>query len=290
MAEETFEIGELSATVVDNAGHGEHRAGYNGIARLLHRASARSLFVPAVSGMNLEHIITGEGEGNRDVFFEPRRAPMTLTRISDDTAELHQPPTPTFHVESWTTFRFVAPHHIDFTFTCQPAQHVFERGYLALFWASYINAPLDKSLYFRGGLDGQRTLWHQLCTQRHNDQSTVPGTGDDFAMTFADGAPDALYKNFSPLRFHVPLCYGHFEDLMWGLFFDRSEGIRLTHSPSGGGVHAELETGNPAWDFQFLIRNPEVMTKYSFRARAFLRPRIDRKELLREFEHWRGGH
>ena len=45
------------------------------------------------------------------------------------------------------------------TFRCRPTQHVFRRGYIGLFWASYINAPDDKSMYFRGTAG-----WLQLCT------------------------------------------------------------------------------------------------------------------------------
>ena len=37
------------------------------------------------------------------------------------------------------------------------------------------------------------------------------------------------------------------------VMFDRTEGIRLTHSPSGGGFNTERQTTNPAWDFQFVI-------------------------------------
>jgi hypothetical protein len=37
---------------------------------------------------------------------------MTLAKISDSEAELHQEETPTFHLESWTRFKIVAPHYI----------------------------------------------------------------------------------------------------------------------------------------------------------------------------------
>ena len=36
-----------------------------------------------------------------------------------------------------------------------------------------MNAPDDKSMYFLGGLEGQESQWTQLCTQWHNDQSTM---------------------------------------------------------------------------------------------------------------------
>ncbi|MBI4626712.1 MAG: twin-arginine translocation signal domain-containing protein [Verrucomicrobia bacterium] len=278
--------GDLTAVIGDNSADGAHRAGYNGVWSLRHSAAKRSVFVPAVAGLNLEHIVTGEKLEDTNIFFEPRRASMRCRQISESEAELHQPPTPTFQVESWTRFRLVAPHYLDMDFHCVAHQPVFPRGYLALFWASYINAPADKSMYFLGGGDGQKNLWTQFCTQWHNDQSTVRHRDDTFEMTFPPGGRDALFKSLSRFRFDQPFFYGHFDDLMWLVMFDRTEGIRLTHSPSGGGVNAELQTTNPAWDFQFLVPKPEVGKEYGFRVRSVLRPRCSREEVLAEFRKW----
>lgn len=283
----TLTAGDLTAVIGGNSADGEHRAGYNGVWSLHHSAGTRSVFVPGIAGLNLEHIVTGEQLEDGKIFFEPRNAPMSFTKLSENAAELHQPPTPTFHVESWTRFELVAPHYLDMSFRCTAHQPVFPRGYLALFWASYINAPADKSMYFRGGLDGQQDLWTQFCTQWHNDQSTVRHRDDSFEMTFPDDSRDALFKNLSRFRFDLPFFYGNFDDLIWLVMFDRTEGIRLTHSPSGGGGNADLHTTNPAWDFQFLVQNPEIMKEYSLRVRTVLRPRCSRDELLKEFLTWK---
>jgi hypothetical protein len=130
MGHSTFQVGDLSAVIGDNAAHEKHRAGYNGLWSLRHRASQRSLFVPGIAGLNYEHIFNGDPVGPREVFFEPRNAPMTFRKISDSEAELHQPATPTFHLESWTRFKLVAPHYIDMTFRCVPRQHAFPRGWI----------------------------------------------------------------------------------------------------------------------------------------------------------------
>jgi len=284
----TLQAGELTAVVGDNAAAGEHRAGYNGLWSLCHSAGSRSLFVPQVAGLNLEHIVTGEHlTADAQLFFEPRHAPMTLRQLSDSEAELHQPPTPTFHVESWTRFRLVAPHYLDMDFRCVAHEPVFPHGYLALFWASYINAPADKSMYFLGGRDGQQNLWTQFCTQWHNDQSTVRHRDDNFEMTFAPDSRDALFKNLSRLRFDQPLFYGNFDDLLWLVMFDRTAGIRLTHSPSGGGVTPTLQTTNPAWDFPFVVQQPQVRKEYGFRVRTVFRPRCSRAALLAEYQQWK---
>src|SRR5437667_3392504 len=163
MARETFQIGDLTAVIGDNEAYEGHRSGYNGVHRLSHRTNPNSLFT--VTGLNLEHIFDGDQDlrGDTRITFEPRNAPMNFTKISDAEAELHQPPTPTFHLESWTRFKLAAPHYLDLSYRCVAHQHVFHRGYIGLFWASYINAPADKSLYFLGGSAGQTNLWTQLC-------------------------------------------------------------------------------------------------------------------------------
>jgi hypothetical protein len=285
MAQTTLRAGDLTAVVGDNAAEGSHRAGYNGQWSLTHRDEAANLFVPAVAGLNLEHIIDGvqfDRDSSRRLFFEPRHAPMTLRRISDVAAELHQPPTPTFHLESWTQFTVAAPHYLDMHFRCRPRQHAFRNGWIALFWASYINSPDDKSLYFRHG-----RLWHQLCTQAHNDESTLRHTDDRLELRFAEGYPEALYRNLSPLRYDEPFYYGHYRGMVMILIFDRTSGIRFTHSPSGGGVNSEQQTTNPAWDFQFLLPEYEVNQEYDFRARLAYRPRCSRAAILQEVADWR---
>jgi hypothetical protein len=286
MPHDTFRGGDLTAIIGDNSAVGDHRAGYNGIWSLTHRTEPTNLFVPTVAGLNFEHIFDGDkcdsNEPGRKIFFEPRNAPMTFRKMSDVEAELHQPPTPTFHVESWTRFRLAPPHSIDMSFRFRPAQHAFSQGYIGLFWASYINAPEDKSIYFR-----QNGTWQQLCTQAHNDESTVLHRDDRTALRFRDGMGDALFRNFSRFRYDEPFYYGLFRRHIAILVFDRTEGIRFTHSPSGGGSNRELQTTNPAWDFQYILPRYEVNREYSFRLRLIYRERCDRGEVLREVENAR---
>lgn len=284
---DTFQAGDLTAVIGDNGAEGRHRAGYNGLWSLTHRTEATNLFVPEVAGLNFEHIFDGDKfdkDNSRRIFFEPRNAPMNFRRISRTEAELHQPPTPTFHLESWTRFALSAPHYVDMHFRCRPTQHAFAHGYIGLFWASYINAPEDKSMYFRSG-----GRWEQLCTQRHNDESTVRHRDDKIELRFSEGFPQCLMRNLSPHRFDEPVYYGLFKNHIAILMFERVEGIRFTHSPSGGGVNKEMQTTNPAWDFQYLVPKYEVKKEYGFRARLAYRPRCSRAEVLREVDSWRKG-
>lgn len=279
MAFGTFHVGELRAVIGDNAAHEEHRSGYNGVWSLTSRHESRNLFVPAFAGLNLEHIYDGHA-AEPDVRYEPRQAEMYFTQVDDTTAQLHQPPTPHFGLESVTTFTLREPYYLDMRFECMAHRPAFHHGYMGLFWASYINAPEDKSLYFRSG-----SRWVQLCTQRHNDESTV--LPDDEEMPpFSEGYPTMLYTNRSPLRFSEPFYYGRFGRMVYLLLFDRRSGIRFSHSPSGGGDAPHAETTNPAWDFQYIIPRYEVGRRYEFRARLVYKPFEGRADILEEFHRW----
>ncbi|HZT83631.1 MAG TPA: hypothetical protein VFA26_25600 [Gemmataceae bacterium] len=139
-------------------------------------------------------------------------------------------------------------------------------------------------MYFRGG-----GLWQQLCTQRHNGESTVRHRDDALGLKFRPGFRDGLFKGLSPLRYDEPLFYGLFRKHVFIVMFEKPAGIRFTRSPSGGGVNKERQTANPAWDWQFLIPKYEVKSEYGFRARVVYRERCGRDKVLRELRDWHRG-
>ena len=285
MAYSTLTTTDLRAVIGDNGAHDVHRAGYNGVWSLEHRSLSRNVFVPAFAGLNLEHIFDGAPPFHRDVFFEPRVAPMEL-REEGESVLLYQPPTPTFELESWSRFRLRPPHYIDLSFECRPHQHVFDHGYIGLFWASYMNAPLDKSLYFLGGETPDQPLWQQYCTQYHNDQSTVLSAADEFELTVTPDYRDALFRHPSRLRFHQPFYYGRIGGLVWIVMFRTRSLLRFSHSPSGGGVNRARQTTNPAWDFQLIIPEFEVAERYRLEVRGVLRPSCSREAIVEEYQRW----
>ena len=73
------------------------------------------------------------------------------------------------------------------------------------------------------------------------------------------------------------------------VMFDRTEGIRFTHSPSGGGFNTERQTTNPAWDFQFVVPKYEVNEEYGFKGRLVYRPKCSRDEVMKEFRSGRSN-
>jgi hypothetical protein len=102
-------------------------------------------------------------------------------------------------------------------------------------------------------------------------------------LKFAENTRPTLFKNISPLRFRDPYYFGYFESHQYILMFDRTEGIRFSHSPSGGGPPSATET---AWDWQFIIPKYEVAQEYGYRARVAYRERCSREEVVEEYKNW----
>ena len=272
--------GELEAVFIDNSAmEPNHRAGYNGIAELYHTVQDSSVFVPTVSGFNLEHIFSGD---SLEQFFEPRTNPMKLYKKSETEVLLYQPVTPISGVESLTEFKVVEPYYIDITFSCiLHDEKYFRHGYAGFFWASYINSPPDRNIYFPGVARGRPDVhWISAFSEKHGLESTHKGLDDNYDLFFAPDFRIVLARNFSDYLYSSPFYFGRFHNMALAFFFESSEVIRLTQSPTGGGIT------NPAWDFQYIIPDPEKGKRYSFRARMVYKPFLDKDDISAEYEQW----
>jgi hypothetical protein len=279
----TYSASRLRCVIGNNAALGTHRAGYNGLFSLSAPDQSESVYVPLYAGVNLEHYFDARPrDPDAKVFFEPRNTPMEFRSIGDRTAELHQPPTPVFKVESWTTFELRDPYYVHVTFRCVPREAVFQGGYMGVFWASYINAPLDKSMYFlREGSGLDAPVWAQLCTQVHGRDSTVRHEKDERDLPMPP-ASDTLYNSMSPLRFSQPFFYGRFRDMVLIYIFEPNPYLRFAHSPSGGGKTPAGDDTCPAWDFQLVVPDYQVGEQYGLRLCVVYKPWSGRADVLDE--------
>lgn len=258
----------------------QHNAGYNGIFSITSTSQPESPFVPAYAGINLEHYFDGSGRQESEVFFEPRHAPMRLRRLSPTVVELYQSTTPVYQVESWTRFS-VAANHIDFSFRCRPHRENYSGDFLGTFWASYLNGPLNKSIYFLDAQSNRESpVWRQFNTQAHNRDSTVVRNNDTLELEF--DATDTLFANISPLKFSAPFFYGRFRNMVLIYVFQPDSTIRFSHSPTGGGRSAEGNDTNPAWDFQFIIPQPKAGQDYRLDGRLIYKRWKGREDVLQE--------
>lgn len=268
---------ELNVEISDNESHGQHKKGYNGISALTSVHHGKSIFVPEYAGLNLEYFYNG----NRALFlqepFEPRRAPMTISQLDENSVVLYQAETPIYGVESWTTYSTANENAIDIHFRCILHKDVFPHGFLTLFWASYIHHPENKSIYFiKPSKQESEVKWQQFCTHTHGHESTVRSEIDEHNEQ--NVFDQYLIDSFSPVRFSTPMYYGRYGPMAMALLFEQRDGLRFTHSPTGAGAD------NPAWDFQFVINHPKVGHEFLWNGRMIYKPFQDRNDLLREYE------
>jgi hypothetical protein len=258
----------VEAVIVDNNAVDDeklkgHRAGYSGVGSLTHEKNKTNLFVPAVAGLNFEHIHDGTTHP-RPVLFEPRNFPMELRVIDDHTVELYQKPTPNWFLESCQRYELLEDGVIQLTVECIPRKRTFKNGYIGLFWASYINRPESLKIHFLGHGEGEAATprWIEASTPSHGVDAVHLASGDGRAFPHDADFPMTLVFNRSEFRFSEPWCFGVCREFAYVQMFRASDNVRFAQSPSGGG------NGNPAWDFQFFIQDYQVDHLYRFVMRA----------------------
>lgn len=284
----TYNIGELTVRIGNNEPEDIHKRRYNGVFSLISKHEPVSPFVPLYAGLNLEHVFDGH-QSDPDILFEPRIAPMEFRPVCENECQLYQPPTPFWGLESWTDFTILDPYYIDVTFYCKAHRNTYQHGFIGLFWASYINAPDNKAIYFRGTVpDSKSVFWHTLATQVHGRESTVVHRDDVPELPITeDNRGHWLFNHYSPLRYADPFFFGRFNDMVLIYMFDRKEGIRITHSPSGGGTYLFDDYNNPAWDFQYIIPGYELNKIYSLKYRFVYKKYVSREDVIQEYQQWR---
>jgi hypothetical protein len=196
---------------------------------------------------------------------------MQLRIVGDHAAELYQAPSPHFALESCQRYELLEDGTIELTVECIPRKKSFTKGYVGLFWASYIHAPPSGAIHFKGHAaseDASKIRWIESISKSHGDEATHLAHDDTRVFPHEKEFAKRLRLVFglSRWRYREPWYYGRHGDVAFVQMFRPGDRVRLAQSPSGGG------RGNPAWDFQYYIENYEVGRRYQLVMRAKLLP------------------
>jgi len=168
-------------------------------------------------------------------------------------------------------------------------------------WASYMNHTRDRRIHFYGTENGQEG-WVSF----GGDTDAAPGfeTGTIAFqgvsdLPFEDGAKTLNVIESKSKKFLKPFYYGLVdgdgdsittEDTMaYVMMFDQKEPIRFALWNFIKNTSGEFDPHSPAWDWQYVIRDPKPGMTYTYRARMLYIPFTTRENILTEYERWAAG-
>lgn len=276
----------FTACIANNDPVGIHRAGYNGVASLVPKATGNNIFVPFCGGLNYECTWIDGLEQSYDETFEPRRAPMRIVESDATSVVLHQPPTDFKGVEAIITFRVEEPHYLH-----QHVKIVFHkkstegRSFKSL-WASYLHAPPDRHVYLKrsgGELEG----WVGVTKERHRAPHYIVHDLPARELSaiehikLCENPPAA--PSFESVEAPLDFYYGLYFDHAFIMMFAESANVRLAYSPNGGD---ETPPWSPAWDYMLNVDEIRLAVPHEWDLCLAFKPFEGRRDVLSEVERY----
>jgi hypothetical protein len=256
----------------------------------------RSIFQRRWGGLNFEHVLNGSERHAELNWYTPRTDAHEILAHSDSVAVVSHPSAgSSWGIESRMTYAFTDDAAVDMEFRVRVTEDRFPRGYVAFMWASYMRGAVEPLIRFRGRR-GEEAGWQSFGNEPRG--GSIP----------ALGAPDlphdptrvSLNVTAHPtLRFELPFYYGLVDGdgnpatkddrMVYLLMFDRARPIRFSMWNRIRPEDGKVDPTTPAWDWQYVIRDPVLNRWYGYRARLAYYPYRDRDEILARYETWRDG-
>jgi hypothetical protein len=179
----------------------------------------------------------------------------------------------------------VPPHYIDVRIKAQTKRESWPLGYLALFFATIVDAPVYTGITING-FDEQAQLtrenpWIFFNGYGRNLGRTVhPANVNQPELERRESDRGGYYYDDSSIRFNRPLFFGTINDMVFGLMFpskDR-ENVRFTVNPLAEAF------GGPAWDFFWVIPDPVPGQTWELPLRVIWKPFQSRDDMLKEYQ------
>ena len=270
--------GEIQAVVGDAARDGMGGPQYCGLWSLTSKHRQFNAFGNSCAGL-----LPGEIRG---------RVP-SLEVVDDTTCVLWREADASRPVQVRAAYTVSAPYCVDHTLTFTDREDVRQHGcgFREVSWCSYTNCPDDPRLHFLS--DGE---WHRYLSPRHGQASNVaPGYVPDGELedwplkgewiSGRRGNRPFHWDRYAR-RFDQPFYYARLGEMVLIHVFDTPRWLRFFCSPSGGGSSLLPDRTCPAWDFEWVIPEPEyeIGREYTLRMRLIYKRFVSDDDVLDEFQ------
>lgn len=270
-------------------------AGFNPLTH--GRYPDQNLFLDKAIGLNFEHILNGTARDKAINKFTPRLDRCSIHRLADAGASIvHAAEDSTWAIESEMRYVFSGSDAIDLEFTACPREDRFSLGYVAFMWASYMNRTRERRIHFYGEMDGEEG-WVSFGDPTPNgfETGTVSAVGVP-DLPYEEGAETLNLIENARKKFLYPFYYGLVDGdgrlettddtMAYIMMFDQRDPIRFAMWNFYRDEAGHPDAHSPAWDWQFVIRNPVVGRRYGYRARVVYRPFAGQEDVASEYHRW----
>jgi hypothetical protein len=240
-------------------------------------------------GLNFEHVMNGAAADAARSMFTPRKDRCLLLPHSPCEASVRHPAADSsWGIESAMRYR-LGPDCVDMEFTARLTdERCAPLGYVAFMWASYMNRTCGRAIHFYGTCEGEEgwiRFGEDLPDGRFETGTVAHASVDP--LPYEEGAETLNIVEDPRKRFLLPFYYGLAKDRMvYAMMFDREAPIRFALWNFIRDERGRPDPHSPAWDWQYVIRAPEIGRTYRYRARLLYRPFVDREAVRRAYEEW----
>ena len=273
----SIEVDSTSFEGVLHDNHSNKKRHGSGFTPLnLKHYSGANLYRDDAVGLNFEHIFNGAAEQHDISMFTPRRDPCHLKHLAGNRYEVYWPSEGSkWGMKARMDYDFSEESQVDLTFDCTPTVDMYSQGFAAMMWASYMQRAHDRKIHF-WGTDGDRTGWVAFGEDTGNDfevgtvsHSTVPD------LPFEEESQTLNLIEHPTKKFITPFYYGLIDGdhdldtrgdtLLYLVLFDQTDSIRFAMWNFFTDETGTPDIHSPAWDWQYVIRDPEVGHCYGYR-------------------------
>lgn len=256
-----------------------------------------SLYRDDAVGLNFEHVFNG-AEAQHDIsMFTPRKDPCVVEHTGEHSYVIRwSADESSWGLDAQMQYDFSEPGQIDLEFECTPRSDLFSQGFVAMMWASYLHSACDREIRF-WGRDGDRIGWIQFGEGEGADIEigTVAHAMSE-PLPFEKGAQTLNLVEHDSKKFITPFYYGLIDGdhdfsttddrLLYLTLFDQADAIRFAMWNFFRDETGNPDTHSPAWDWQYVIRHPEIGQTYRYRARIIVKPFRGESQVWEEYRRW----